>query len=104
MAVGTVDVDVDVVTEDTVTSADSSGGAVFDHTERDVVGPRLGNKVSRIAYAVPADPINAIAASAPMTALLDLEFQLAEPRSEGPTTSRAGTPVTWTSDSPSPCP
>ena len=87
-------VDVEVVTDETVTSADSSGAGVFVHTERDVGAPKLGNSVSRIAYAVPADPINARAASAPTTALVDREFQLAEPRSDGATTSRAGTPVT----------
>ena len=77
-----------------MTSADWSAGLGFSHTERDVGGPKLGNNVSRIAYAVPADPINAHAASAPTIALVDREFQPAEPRSDGPTTSRAGTPVT----------
>ena len=85
-------VDVEVVTDETVTSADSSGAGVFVQTERDVGAPKLGNSVSRIAYAVPADPINARAASAPMTALVDREFQLAEPRSDGATTSRARHP------------
>ena len=91
---GTVDVDVDVVTDETVTSADSSVAGVFVQTEGDVGAPKLGNSVSRIAYAVPADPINARVTSAPTTALLDREFQLAEPRSDRATTSRAGTPVT----------
>jgi hypothetical protein len=52
---------------------------VFDHTEGDVGAPKLGNNVSRIAYAVPADPINAAVASAPTITLVDREFQPVEP-------------------------
>jgi hypothetical protein len=36
--------------------AGSSGGAGFCHTDCVVGAPRLGNRLSRIAYAAPADP------------------------------------------------
>jgi len=94
VAGGTVEVDVEVDVGDveaTVTSAGWSAGLGFSHTEGDVGGPKVGNNVSRIAYAVPADPINVAAASAPTIALVDREFQADEPRSDGPTTSRAET-------------
>lgn len=94
VAGGTVEVEVEIDVGDveaTVTSAGWSAGLGFSHTEGDVGGPRVGNNVSRIAYAVPADPINVAAASAPTIALVDREFQADEPRSDGPTTSRAET-------------
>ena len=64
------------------TGLDRIVGPWVRHTECDGA-PKLGNSVSRIAYAVPADPINATAASVATTALLDQEFQFAEPRSVG---------------------
>jgi hypothetical protein len=37
-------------------AAGSARGEGFCHTERDVESPKLGNKLSRMAYAAPADP------------------------------------------------
>ena len=80
-------------------------GAGFDHTERDVGAPRLGNNVSRIANAVPADPINAAAATAATATLPDRDCQRPEPRAGVEATAfRGGAPLICANDSPSPCP
>jgi hypothetical protein len=80
-------------------------GAGFDHTERDVGAPRLGNNVSRIANAVPADPINAATAIAATAALPDRDCQRPAPRAGVEATARRdGVPLIFANDSPSPCP
>ncbi len=80
-------------------------GAGFDHTERDVGAPRLGNNVSRIANAVPADPINAAAATAATATLPDRDCQRPEPPAGVEATAfRGGAPLILVNDSPSPCP
>ena len=57
----------------TDTSADSSSGTGFCQTDRGVGAPMLGNKVSRMAYAVPADPASAMAAIVTTTIRLVLD-------------------------------
>ncbi len=92
----------ELVDEVTATGAGSSTGTGFCQTERDVGAPMLGNSVSRIAYAVPADPITAATATIATTARLDRDRHT--PELWPSATSISGADLTGLRESPSPCP
>ena len=92
----------ELVDEVTATGAGSSTGTGFCQTERDVGAPMLGNSVSRIAYAVPADPMTAATATIATTARLDRDRHT--PELWPSATSISGADLTGLRESPSPCP
>ncbi len=97
-------VDVVLVDDVTATGAGSSTGTGFCQTERDVGAPMFGNSVSRTAYAVPAEPITAAAATTATKVRPDHERHAPE---RGPSVgplSGVCTDLTGASARPSPCP
>ena len=97
-------VDVVVVDEVTATVADSSAGTGFCQTERGVGAPMLGKSVSRMAYAVPDDPIRAVAATTATTVRLVLERLVPAPGPSVMVFAGGCAELTGASDCPSPCP
>ena len=97
-------VDVVVVDEVTATVADSSAGTGFCQTERGVGAPMLGKSVSRMAYAVPDDPIRAVAATTATTVRLVLERLVTAPGPSVMVFAGGCAELTGASDCPSPCP
>lgn len=87
----------------TTTAAGGSAGAGFCHTDRAVDAPMLGNKVSRMAYTVPADPINTVPATIATASGLPNQAHLGRERTATPA-SLGAVARSGASACPSPCP